>query len=94
MGAATIGDDAVVTERAWVSGGEVTGEAWVGGSTAVRTGERIRSRLTVARNLSSFDQSNLPESTMAPPVTVPLPVRYFVAEWTTRVAPCSMGRQR
>ena len=45
-------------------------------------------------NLPEADQSNLPESVMVPPVTVPLPVRYFVVEFTTSVAPCSMGRQR
>ena len=31
-------------------------------------------------NLSEADQSNLPESTTTPPVTVPLPVRYLVVE--------------
>ena len=39
-------------------------------------------------------QSNLPESTTQPPVTVPLPVRYLVVECTTMVAPISIGRTR
>src|SRR5258708_26453427 len=44
-------------------------------------------------NLPSFDQSNFPESTMAPPIDVPLPDRNLVVEWITRVAPHSIGRQ-
>src|SRR5262249_31916939 len=41
-----------------------------------------------------FDQSNVPESTTAPAIVVPLPARNFVAEWTIRSAPTSSGRQR
>src|SRR5258708_6024142 len=44
-------------------------------------------------NLPSFDQSNFPESTMAPPMEVPLPDRNLVVEWMTKVAPHSIGRQ-
>ena len=41
-----------------------------------------------------FDQSNVPESTTAPAIVVPLPARNFVAEWMIRSAPNSSGRQR
>jgi hypothetical protein len=41
-----------------------------------------------------FDHSNLPPSTITPPITVPCPPRYLVAEWTTMSAPCSNGRMR
>jgi len=39
-------------------------------------------------------QSNVPESTMTPPMLVPWPPIHLVAEWTTMSAPCSIGRQR
>ena len=38
-------------------------------------------------------QSKRPLSTTPPPITVPLPDRNLVAEWTTRSAPQSIGRQ-
>ncbi len=37
---------------------------------------------------------NLPDSTITPPIVVPWPPMYFVAECTTMSAPCSSGRQR
>jgi hypothetical protein len=32
-------------------------------------------------------QGNLPDSTITPPIVVPWPPMYFVAEWTTMSAP-------
>ena len=43
-------------------------------------------------NLPLFAQSNLPESTMTPPMEVPWPPIHLVADSTTMSAPCSMGR--
>ena len=39
-------------------------------------------------------QSNLPQSTTTPPMTVPWPPIHFVAEWTTMSAPSSIGLAR
>ena len=36
-------------------------------------------------------QSNLPPSIIIPPIEVPFPVMYFVVEWITISAPCSIG---
>jgi len=41
-----------------------------------------------------FDQLKRPESTTTPPIEVPCPPMNLVAEWTTRSAPHSKGRQR
>ena len=40
------------------------------------------------------DQSNVPPSTITPPIEVPWPPMNFVAEWITMCAPCSNGRHR
>ena len=45
-------------------------------------------------NLPLAPQSNLPESTMTPPMEVPWPPIHLVADWTTMSAPKSMGRDR
>ena len=39
-------------------------------------------------------QSNVPESTMMPPMEVPCPPMNLVAEWTTMAAPWAMGLSR
>jgi hypothetical protein len=44
-------------------------------------------------NLPLF-QANLPESTMTPPMLVPWPPMYFVAEATMMSTPCSIGATR
>ncbi len=41
-----------------------------------------------------FAQSNLPESTITPPIEVPWPPIHLVADSTTMSAPHSMGRTR
>src|SRR5262245_47011098 len=41
-----------------------------------------------------LSHGNLPESTIAPPIDVPCPPRYLVAEWITTSAPKSKGRHR
>ena len=45
-------------------------------------------------NLSFCVQSNLPPSTITPPIAVPWPPMNLVAECTTTSAPCSRGRNR
>ena len=55
-------------------------DAVIGGSGSVRPG-----------NLPLAVQSNLPPSTMTPPMEVPWPPMNLVAECTTMSAPCSMG---
>ena len=45
-------------------------------------------------NLPLASQSNLPLSTITPPMAVPCPPMNFVAEWTTMSAPYSKGRTR
>ena len=45
-------------------------------------------------NLPEAAQSNLPESTMTPPIEVPCPPIHLVADSTTTSAPCSMGWTR
>jgi len=51
-------------------------EPVIGGSGPARLG-----------NLAPLAQSNFPESTTAPPIEVPVPLRNLVVECTIRVAP-------
>ena len=45
-------------------------------------------------NLPDAFQSNLPPSTITPPILVPCPPMNLVAEWITISAPCSNGLKR
>src|SRR5690606_32366375 len=45
-------------------------------------------------NLSFWNQSKVPPSTMIPPIELPWPPMYVVAEGTTMSAPCAVGRHR
>ena len=49
---------------------------------------------TASDSARSPIQSNVPQSTMAPPIELPCPPRNLVSECTTMSAPCSIGRMR
>ena len=47
-----------------------------------------------AGNLSLWNQSKVPPSTITPPIELPWPPMYLVIECTTMSAPCLTGWQR